>query len=127
VADYIPESHTELTDIGVRTHPQIDQALDNLAASVGAAWDRFTVALNAGHLVGEVVPSVVRINLPVGKTFVGAKVIMGYVDGRLQDPGYGWQIASDDLAIEVYVPTNPAQRARYLAAAVKYDVIWLAG
>lgn len=123
-ASYVPERHSELQEIGRRTHEEIDDILDGLGAS-GATWKVFEVTLESAHLVGEVSPTVVRIPLPNGMTFAGAQLIRGYVDGIRQPVEYGWRPADDDIAIEVYVPTDVQLRARYLANATLYTVEWL--
>jgi hypothetical protein len=126
-AGYSIEDHSELTTIGSLTHPQIEDALtslDDRVTAIETGWHKFVYRLSPGDLAYEISPEVVRLVLPLGLSFTGALVIIGMVDGRTQDVGFGWQPSGDGLALEIFLPLDPGKRVKFLAG-VEYLIYWL--
>lgn len=130
--NYIIEDHQELTGVGRRSHDQIDTILDyvlnyisNGGSSDGSgSWNNFSHEFTAADLANEVSPSVVRVALPAGMSLSNSPVIIGSIDGRVTEAGNGWQPSEDGTAIEIYIPTDEAERNLYLSAQPTYAIKW---
>jgi hypothetical protein len=120
---FIIEDHKDLINVGLRTHEQIDATLDILLQA--NTTFKFSFTLTAALLVNEIAPGVISVNLPVGQSTAGAKSIAGYIDGRFAADGSGWESTVDGTSINIYVPTDPQVRNRYIAADILYDITWV--
>lgn len=119
---FIIEDHKDLVNIGLRSHEQIDAVLDNLIQTT--ITYKFTFTLDASIVVNEIAPGVISVPLPTGRSTQNAKTIVAYIDGRLAADGAGWEPTLAGTSINIYVPTDPDTRSRYLAADLVYDILW---
>lgn len=88
-------------------------------------WEQVNFCLSEEFLSQEVFPSVIRVELPEGKKVSNRGLVLGYVDRRMMPEGRGWQVSTDGAAFEVYLPSDPDLRSRYLAdGGVEYSFIW---
>jgi hypothetical protein len=90
---------------------------------------KFTVILDAPTVAANetaVGSGVVRMTLSdfFAETIPDASFVNGYMDGIAKSQDDGWAVSPDLLSIEIWFPTDPAERALWLGIPIKWMFSW---